>query len=85
MHSPLRTLREKHGLTQAQLASKIGLDRTAYVRLELGQRRLDVPVLRTIADTLGLNDQALGTLVRSFDLELPHPKGADLPRERRGP
>jgi transcriptional regulator with XRE-family HTH domain len=49
----LRRLRARAGLTQGQLAERLG-ERQAFVsEYERGQRRLDVVELRTIAAALG--------------------------------
>lgn len=45
--------REKAGLTQAQLAKAIGLERTAISRIEQGRQGLDTLQLTAIADALG--------------------------------
>lgn len=80
----LRGLRTKQGLTQAVFAKSIGLQRSTYVRLELGQRRLDLVVLRRISDTLKLSDAQIADLVRSAagpdgdpDAADPDPHGDD--------
>lgn len=46
-------------------AKSIGLQRSTYVRLELGQRRIDLAVLQRIAHTLHLTDAEIADLVRS--------------------
>ncbi len=38
MREPLRKARTQSGLTQAQLAEMIGIDRSAYTHIELGDR-----------------------------------------------
>lgn len=62
----LRALREQHGFTQAEFAQAIGLERTGYVRLERGQRRVDATTLANIGAILQLDNEALGALVRSL-------------------
>jgi transcriptional regulator with XRE-family HTH domain len=42
------------GLTQAQLAERLGLDRTALAKAEAGDRRLDALELFRLSDALGL-------------------------------
>lgn len=46
-------------------ARSIGLQRSTYVRLELGQRRIDLAVLQRIAAQLKLSDAQIADLVRS--------------------
>jgi Zn-dependent peptidase ImmA (M78 family)/transcriptional regulator with XRE-family HTH domain len=74
-HEPIQTqeqlgariaeARQAAGLTQAELASRVELDRTSLSRVETGNRRVDVVELAAIA-------RALGRPVESF-LHLPSP------------
>ncbi|MCL2668386.1 MAG: helix-turn-helix domain-containing protein, partial [Micrococcales bacterium] len=48
----LAQAREDAGVTQEALARAVGLDRTAVVRLEKGERRLSVPELVAVAEVL---------------------------------
>jgi Zn-dependent peptidase ImmA (M78 family)/transcriptional regulator with XRE-family HTH domain len=50
----VREAREAAGLTQGQLAAAIGLERTALVRVESGQRQLNAMELFRLSDTLGV-------------------------------
>jgi len=63
----LRGLRERAGLTQAQLAARLGEDQKTVSNIETGQRRVDVIELRQILEALdGPNGAALasyGTLM----------------------
>lgn len=45
--------RKRAGLTQEQLATALGLERTAITRIELGAQGLDTLQLTAIAETLG--------------------------------
>ncbi|WP_420311905.1 helix-turn-helix domain-containing protein [Streptomyces sp. YS-B37] len=45
--------RESAGLSQGELASRIGVDRTAVVRMEQGERKVSALELFQIADALG--------------------------------
>lgn len=49
----LARAREDAGMTQQELGRMVGLDRTAITRLEAGDRKLSVPELVEIAQTLG--------------------------------
>lgn len=49
----LRSLREKAGLTQEQLATAAGLKRLAVVRLEAGARRPTFDTVQALAAALG--------------------------------
>ncbi len=64
----VRTLRRRHGLTQAQLAIRAGTTQTAISRLESGARSPTVETLRRLALVMG-EDLRLGarTLSGSFD------------------
>jgi ribosome-binding protein aMBF1 (putative translation factor) len=51
----LRESRERAGLTQVQLAGKIGETQTFVSKCERGERRLDVIELRTFCRAFGMN------------------------------
>jgi transcriptional regulator with XRE-family HTH domain len=51
----LRKSREKAGLTQVQLASKIGETQTFVSKCERGERRIDIVELRTFCQAFGLD------------------------------
>jgi transcriptional regulator with XRE-family HTH domain len=50
----LREVRLEGGLTQAELAARIGKDQTYVSRYEGGQRRLDVLEVRDICQAIGI-------------------------------
>lgn len=50
----LKSLRERLGITQAQLALRLGVDRTLVTKAEGGVRRLDVVELRAWLAALGV-------------------------------
>jgi len=50
----VRQARLAAGLTQAQLAERVRLDRTAVARVEAGDRRVDALELRVLSDALAL-------------------------------
>lgn len=50
----LRDLRVEAGLTQIELAKRIGKDQTFVSKYESGERRLDILELREICQTLGI-------------------------------
>lgn len=50
----LRETREKTGLTQVELAEKLGQSQSFVSKYERGERRLDVIQLRTVCLTLGV-------------------------------
>lgn len=52
-------LREQKEMTQAQLAEKIGLDRTSINNIELGRQRILVHYLEEIAEVLGVKPKDL--------------------------
>ncbi|MDT4890350.1 helix-turn-helix protein [compost metagenome] len=41
------------GLTQAQLAQRVGLERTSITNIELGKQTISEPVLNAMAQALG--------------------------------
>lgn len=49
--------REKAGLTQTELAEKIGEYQSFVARLESGQRRVDVVEFLELSEVLGFNPQ----------------------------
>lgn len=49
----LRSLRQQSGITQVELAQKLGQSQSYVSKVERGDRRLDVIQLRTICQTLG--------------------------------
>ena len=51
----LREARERAGLTQVQLARKIGETQTFVSKCERGERRIDVVELRTFCQAFGSN------------------------------
>jgi len=57
----LRHYREKAGLTQKELADKLGIDKSAIVRAETGVKDLTGNLYREIARILGITtDELLG-------------------------
>jgi DNA-binding XRE family transcriptional regulator len=50
----LRAAREKAGITQVDLAKKLGLTQSFFSKIERGESRLDIVQLRTICNVLGL-------------------------------
>lgn len=55
----LTEARQKSGLTQAQLAEKIGKDQTYISIIERGQRRVDVLEFVTLARAMGADPAKL--------------------------
>ena len=49
----LRQLRESAGVTQVEMAERLGQSQSFVSKYERGDRRLDVIQLRTICETLG--------------------------------
>ncbi len=63
----LRAAREKAGITQVQLAKKLGLTQSFVSKIERGDRRLDIVQLRTVCKLFGLT---LGEFVEQLEAEL---------------
>ncbi|HJM53239.1 MAG TPA: helix-turn-helix transcriptional regulator [Dehalococcoidia bacterium] len=57
----VRYLRVERKLTQAALANRVYLDRTAISRLERGERTVTAPELASIAQALGVGMELLTT------------------------
>jgi transcriptional regulator with XRE-family HTH domain len=55
----LRRLRRLNALTQAQLAERAGLARSAVARAELDQTEPHMTTLRKLADALGVHPREL--------------------------
>lgn len=49
----LKALRRSSGLTQAELAERLEIDRTTVTRIERGERRIDVSLLERWATVCG--------------------------------
>ncbi len=63
----LRKAREDAGLTQTQLAQRIGETQTFVSKCERGERRVDVVELRTFCQAFGVSlKQFVSTLERAF-------------------
>ena len=50
----LREMRAEAGLTQAQLAERLGTDQTFVSKYETGERRLDVLEVREVCQAMGI-------------------------------
>lgn len=55
----VRELRKKLGLTQVELAEKIGVTQTAIYKLETGASDLDTKWMKKISDALGVKPYEL--------------------------
>ena len=49
----LKILRKKTGLTQAEVAVKLGIDRSTYAKYETGQSEPNFEILAKIAELYG--------------------------------
>lgn len=54
MNKKLYEARKKRGLTQQEVAERVGIDRTHYVRIENGSRTPSLGVARKIASVFGM-------------------------------
>jgi transcriptional regulator with XRE-family HTH domain len=63
----LRDLRHEAGLTQTEVADRLGKPQSFVSKYEAGERRLDLIELRAIAGALGMK---LTRFVQRFELEL---------------
>lgn len=67
----LRETREKAGITQVQLAARLGQTQSFVTKVECGDRRLDVIQLRTILAEFGV---PLSKFITRFERELAKPQ-----------
>lgn len=51
----IRGLREKAGLSQMELASRVGRPQSWISKIEVGERRLDMEELRQICEAIGVD------------------------------
>lgn len=51
----IRQLRDKKGITQAQMAEQMGMSRTGLVNLEAGRRRISLNQIHAIASILNIS------------------------------
>ena len=51
----LRSVRVEAGLTQSELASRLGTDQTFISKYESGERRLDILELREVCQAIGVD------------------------------
>ena len=63
----LRGVRVEAGLTQSELASRLGTDQTFISKYESGERRLDILELREVCQVIGIDFFAF---IRRLDKEL---------------
>lgn len=64
----LRAIRNMRGMTQQQVAEKLGIDRSTYTYYETGKTNVDVNTLLKIADILrASHEDLLGKNVKSSD------------------
>lgn len=77
----LRSYRRTHGLTQQQLADRLGFDQSYVSKLESGRRAIhDISTLRHIARSLSLPAEEVGLAAGSLDdraSDPSHSEGAD--------
>lgn len=67
LRETLIEMREKAGLTQRQLAAKLGRERNFVGRLELGERRLDMVEFYWVCNACGAEPaKAASGLIRKF-------------------
>ena len=63
----LREARERSGITQVELAAKLGQTQSFVSKIELGDSRLDMIQLRTILTAIGVR---LSDFVETFEKEI---------------
>ena len=59
IHTRIRDAREKSGLTQEEMADRIGIGRTTYINFETGRTRLFCNHLQETAAVLGVSEEEL--------------------------
>lgn len=68
----IRYIREKHNLTQEQMANELGLSTNGYANLERGETRLSVDRLEKIANIFGVDVTELLTSDESNTIMVYH-------------
>lgn len=63
----LRVIRERTGLSKAELADRAGVDRTLITRLENGERRATVAVISKVARALDVSQLAICSPTEAVD------------------
>ena len=63
----LRQVREEHGLPQAEVARKLGVQQSYVAKYESGERRLDLLELREVCEAVGVS---IVEFVKRFEHEL---------------
>lgn len=59
MHNKLKEARQKEGLTQQQVADKLGISLRYYQHIEAGQRTGDFTIWDTLEDITGVHQRIL--------------------------
>ncbi|MBO8163607.1 MAG: helix-turn-helix domain-containing protein [Brevibacillus sp.] len=76
----LKQLRKQQGLSQQELASRVGLNRSTYARYETDDNQADYETLQKLADFFGTSiDYLLGRT------DVPHPLTAGEPQADGSP
>lgn len=65
----IRAIRQMRGLTQEQLAERVGLDKSYLGRLENGRRTTTLETIKRIADALNVN---YAVLLLFTEIDDPH-------------
>ena len=78
----LRRLRDEAGLTQTELAARLGQPQSWVSKMETGERRLDVEELRQVCEAL---DTKLLTVVQTWIGLIPDPSPRHTRRRRARP
>lgn len=60
----LREFREAQGLTQRDVAKRLGVPQSFVSKYESGERRLDLPELRQVCEAIGVS---LEDFIRRFE------------------
>jgi transcriptional regulator with XRE-family HTH domain len=76
----VRQFRKDAGLTQTELATRVGLGRTSITNIELGQQHLSLHLLYALASALGTSPEKL---LPRFDHAVAFPKVSELDPELR--
>jgi transcriptional regulator with XRE-family HTH domain len=68
--SLLREIRQKKGVTQVELAQKLGVPQSFVSKYESGERQLDVLELRQICEVIGI---PLDNFIRQLEEKINRP------------
>jgi transcriptional regulator with XRE-family HTH domain len=80
-HERIKELRDKAGLSQQEVADRLGIRQSSYANIENGPTELTITKIVHVTNALGVKPSALG--VKISDEEIAYHLARPLPRRRR--